>query len=437
MSVINYINASLELWGSVMSVFIILCLILEKRIHEKCDHLFLYMLICNTAATLSDAAALFTRGHIGTAYWWSVRLFNFLSFSMNYLLVVFFTCYLTVYLSRQTKISVIPLHISIAVNLLSELILIINLYFPVIYYIDSINIYHRARFFWISQFGALLCLVIDSALLFLHRRRLAPQELLPLWVYLLLPVSALVIQGFIYGLVLQYCADTIALVLIFLFLQVDQTRVMAEQENKLTKAKVAIMMSQIQPHFLFNSLAVIQDLCHEKAPEAEQATIEFAEYLRGNLDSLTMNVPISFKQELEHTRNYLALEKRRFGNRLTVCYDIQTENFILPALSLQPIAENAVRNGIMKKEAGGTLCVSTCEDSENNMIIVSDNGVGFDPNEVPHDGRTHIGISNVRSRLESMCHGSLVITSTPGSGTCAVITIPKSPSAETAAHSAH
>ena len=110
---------------------------------------------------------------------------------------------------------------------------------------------------------------------------------------------------------------------------------------------------------------------------------------------------------------------------------------MLPALSLQPITENAVRNGIMKKEAGGTLCVSTCEDSENNRIIITDNGVGFDPNEVPHDGRTHIGISNVRSRLESMCHGSLVITSTPGSGTCAVITIPKNPSAETAAHSAH
>ena len=437
MSVINYINASLELWGSVMSVFIILCLILEKRIREKCDRMFLYMLICNTAATLSDVAALFTRGHIGTAYWWSVRLFNFLSFSMNYLLVVCFTCYLTLYLSKQTRVSPVPQHLCIIVSLISEALLIINLFSPIIYYIDSANIYHRGGFFWISQAGALLCLIFDCVLLFWHRRRLAPQELLPLWVYLLLPVSALVIQGFIYGLVLQYCADTIALVLIFLFLQVDQTRVMAEQENKLTKAKVAIMMSQIQPHFLFNSLAVIQDLCHEKAPEAEQATIEFAEYLRGNLDSLTMNVPISFRRELEHTRNYLALEKRRFGDRLTVCYDIQADNFMLPALSLQPITENAVRNGIMKKEAGGTLCVSTCEDSENNRIIITDNGVGFDPNEVPHDGRTHIGISNVRSRLESMCHGSLVITSTPGSGTCAVITIPKNPSAETAAHSAH
>ncbi|MCH4190667.1 MAG: histidine kinase [Butyrivibrio sp.] len=427
MSVTSYINASLELWGSVMSIFIILCLFLEKRISEKCDRFFLYMLICNTAASLSDVAALFTRGHSGAGYWWSVRLFNFSSFSINYLLVICFTCYLTLYLSKQSKVSLMPLRLSIVSSLISEILLIINQFIPIIYYIDSHNIYHRAALFWLSQIGPLLCLVFDSILLILHRKRLAPQEICPLWVYLLLPVSALTIQSFIYGLVLQYCADTIALILIFLFLQIDQTRVMAEQENKLTQAKVAIMMSQIQPHFLFNSLAVIQELCHGKAPEAEAATIEFAEYLRGNLDSLTTNVPILFRRELEHTGNYLALEKRRFGDKLTVRYDIHSDNFMIPALTLEPIAENAVRNGLMKKEAGGTLSISTCEDSENIMIIIEDDGIGFDPDTIPQDGRSHIGISNVRSRLADMCHGSLTITSTPGKGTRAVITIPKDP----------
>ena len=198
-----------------------------------------------------------------------------------------------------------------------------------------------------------------------------------------------------------------------------------QKEQELTKARTAVMISRIQPHFLYNALAAIQDLCHGKAPEAEQAIVQFSEFLRGNMDSLGMNETIPFTQELEHTRNYLLLEQRRFGERLHVEYDIQSENFRIPALTLQPMAENAVRYGVTKKESGSTVRISTRETENAFFVVVEDDGLGFDPNAPNPGSRTHIGITNVRQRLKAMCGGSLTVTSILNCGTTAVISIPK------------
>lgn len=185
------------------------------------------------------------------------------------------------------------------------------------------------------------------------------------------------------------------------------------------------MLSQIQPHFLYNALAVIQDMCHGKAPEAEQATVEFSEFLRGNLDSLRADSPIPFTQELRHTKCYLSLEKKRFGENLKVEYDIGIDDFCIPALSLQPIVENAVRYGVMKRVNGGTVKIMTRETEAAYILQVIDDGIGFDPMQPKEDGRTHIGISNVKERIRILCGGSLNIESAPGKGTAATIMLPK------------
>ena len=97
----------------------------------------------------------------------------------------------------------------------------------------------------------------------------------------------------------------------------------------------------------------------------------------------------------------------------------------MPTLTLQPIVENAVRYGVTKRLEGGTVIISARETPGAFVVVVEDDGVGFDP-MLPHeDGRTHIGISNVRNRIERMCGGTLVIVSTPNVGTVATITLPK------------
>lgn len=197
-------------------------------------------------------------------------------------------------------------------------------------------------------------------------------------------------------------------------------------EKELMESKIAIMLSQIQPHFLYNSISCIQELCLLEPKKAYDALAQFAHFLRGNMDSLTSTRPIPFEQELRHVKNYLALEKIRFEERLSVEYQIEEEGFFIPALTIQPIVENAVRYGISKKKSGGTVMITSRSDGEEIVVTVSDDGVGFDTTQFidKKDGRSHVGMENVRNRLKSQCNGRLEVTSSP-EGTTVRIILPK------------
>ncbi|MBR2531178.1 MAG: histidine kinase [Lachnospiraceae bacterium] len=205
----------------------------------------------------------------------------------------------------------------------------------------------------------------------------------------------------------------------------EQKKRLEAQEKELTENRISIMMSQIQPHFLYNSLASIYYLCDDDPQLAKKAIDEFSSYLRVNMDSLKQTRNVPFKEELKHIRNYLDLEKMRYEDRLTIFYDIEVSDFLVPALSVQPIVENAVRHGISKQPEGGTVSISTYEKDGWYEITVEDDGVGFDPEKGSDDKtRSHIGIENVRYRLREMCGGTLEITSEFGFGTTATIRIP-------------
>jgi len=198
-----------------------------------------------------------------------------------------------------------------------------------------------------------------------------------------------------------------------------------QTERKLAESRISIMLSQIQPHFLYNALAVISRLCDKDPAKAKRATINFSNYLRANMNLLERTEPIPFENELNHTISFLNLEKAMYGEALNVIYDVQEKYFRLPALTMQPIVENAVKHGIGKKEGGGTVTISTREDENNYLVIISDDGTGFEQGKIADDGQQHIGINNVRLRLSAQCGGSLEIESKPGAGTTATIIIPK------------
>ena len=201
-----------------------------------------------------------------------------------------------------------------------------------------------------------------------------------------------------------------------------------EHERALqAEQRIQIMMTQIQPHFLYNTLTVIQSLCRSDPAQAEEATVQFANYLRGNMDALQTNAPIPFIRELEHTKEYLALEQMRFEDKLSVRYDIPCQSFTLPILTLQPIVENAVRHGVRGNADGrGEVVISTREYADRYEITVTDNGPGCEPEKQEKDpGKSHVGIQNVRERLAQMCGGSLRVESAPGAGTTVTVTLPK------------
>lgn len=197
------------------------------------------------------------------------------------------------------------------------------------------------------------------------------------------------------------------------------------QETEIEKSHTAVLRSQIQPHFLFNSLTAIAQLCDKDPALAKQATITFSEYYRGNLRAIDRAEPISFAQELEHLKMYLFIEQLRFGDSLKVVFDIETTDFLIPALTIQPLVENAVKHGVGAREEGGTVTITVRDLADNYLILISDDGVGFDPAKVENRDRQHVGIDNVKNRLMLMCDASLRIQSTLGEGTTITISLPK------------
>lgn len=205
----------------------------------------------------------------------------------------------------------------------------------------------------------------------------------------------------------------------------ERERRLKENEKQLADARASVMLSQIQPHFLFNTLTSIAGLCELDPKMARKVTLDFSHYLRGNLSSLTNRGLISFDEELEHTRCYLNIEMARFGERIRVEYDIKYTAFFLPPLTLQPLVENAVRHGITKRDEGGCVRISTYLDGEFVYLVVADNGVGYDFGELydSAEGGRHVGLANVRERLESMLGASLDVHSAKGAGTTVTIKI--------------
>ena len=162
----------------------------------------------------------------------------------------------------------------------------------------------------------------------------------------------------------------------------------------MSHTRIAIMLSQIQPHFLYNSLLGIKRLCEIEPKKAAEAIEHFSYFLRGNMDSLSCTSLVTFEQEKEHVMNYLYMEQMRFEERLTVSWDLEYTDFLLPTLTIQPLVENAVHYGITKKREGGTITIRTMREQDVIAILIEDDGVGFDISEKKEDGRSHVGIEN-------------------------------------------
>ena len=193
-------------------------------------------------------------------------------------------------------------------------------------------------------------------------------------------------------------------------------------DAELAQTRIATLMSQIHPHFIYNTLGSIEQLCELDPPKAAKLVNDFSKYLRGNFGEIDNPKLIRVSKELKHTEYYISIEKVRFPDiefvtEMTCC------DFSIPALTIQPIVENAIKHGILKREEGGRVKVRVYETDSSYFVTVKDNGVGFDISEL--EETNHIGLRNIKSRLEAMCGGILHIESIIGVGTKITVEIPK------------
>ncbi len=215
-------------------------------------------------------------------------------------------------------------------------------------------------------------------------------------------------------------------------LQLNQSMVQADTEKRidaveqrLSRDQALLMTVQMQPHFIFNTLSSIESLCQTDAFSAVESIQNLSGYLRSNLDALTSESLIPFDDELRHVRQYIALEQADPARYFRFEYELDVRNFLLPALTVQPIVENAVKHGALThRDGSGRVMLSTEELGSYVRITVTDNGTDSSALTEAQRQRRGVGIENTRKRLAALCGGSLEY-STGETGTKAVILLPR------------
>ena len=292
-------------------------------------------------------------------------------------------------------------------------------------FFTAINgVYTRCNFMLLSHGYQFIVFAMIIVITFINKH-LTRREKVAFLLYCALPMIAIILQNRFKGYAIAYASIIVATEVLFTFLNAQKNYVIAEEKEKNKDAQIKIMLSQIQPHFIYNALSSISVLIEVDPEKAQTALDNFTEYLRHNLSSLTETKLIPFEDELKHIKSYIALEKMRFGDRLNVTYNIKTSDFYVPPLSIQPIVENAVKHGVLKKLEGGNIVINTYEEDGAFVVKVIDDGVGFSMGQIDFKSSSHVGISNIKYRVENICNGKIVINSKADKGTEIAVVFPK------------
>lgn len=189
------------------------------------------------------------------------------------------------------------------------------------------------------------------------------------------------------------------------------------------------IIRRIDPHFVFNTLGAIRIATKTNADLAYNMIYDFSKYLRAVFHALTDEETILFREEAACIVCYADLEKIRFGENITICMEIEEENFMIPPLSVPPLIENAVRYGLLNGRIEGTVTVKSYQTDTEYIVQVEDDGTGFEAagyDSIPgDDGPQAGGLQRVRYRVEKMTGGRVDIKSFVGIGTIVTLRIPK------------
>lgn len=288
--------------------------------------------------------------------------------------------------------------------------------------------YYRGSLYPLLLTPMIVILLLNFAGTLRRRARLSHKAFLSFIIAQVPMAVTLIVNLFVDAVPLfdiSYVLSALAMYSLILSDQIEQDRrqqaEIARQQREIAHERLSVMVLQMRPHFIYNTLMSIHSLCRLNPRKAERVTMDFTNYLRKNFNAVASDKPIPFAEELDHTRAYLAVEVAQHEELLLVEYDTPFTNFRLPPLTLQPIAENAVKHGINPYTGPLHVMIRTRQTDAGVEITVEDTGPGFDPSD---ESKPHTTLTNIRQRLEMMCGGSMIIMPRQGSGTVVKLTIP-------------
>lgn len=412
-----YVNVALNILGLIFVTIIFSSCLGEWLKHRSGTRSFVVLLLFVMLALLADTVSWVSEGKVELGL--VTLISNTVASCAGQIAMICFMRYLCINLYANSRGAAFTLNVFSVLCGLSVLYSIGNAFLGYSFVVSETGHYVHSENAAMVLFHLLFSIATFVALILmaLFAKRSARSSRVAFIVYTLFPMAGIVVDYSIHGVSLTYVGISISVLVIY-------TNIYLQKQKYIEEQKSALMLSQINPHFTYNTLSAIAALCDISPKQAKSLTIDFSRYLRQNLDTMTSASLIPFEKELEHIECYLKIEKARFREKLNVIYAIDCKEFYIPPLSVQPIIENAIKHGITKRAEGGTLKISTFVRDDKYVVEVIDDGVGFDVAAFEANKQGHIGIENVRSRVKRLCKGNLSVKSTMGVGTRVTIEIP-------------
>ena len=462
---IAYGHIAFEVWGAVFCMLAGGALYFTRKYDAKGADKLIMLLVVDFLLNINDALAYYYRGNTSDTGYVMVRISNFFVFLFGVLLTMAATNYLTHRIVRRGGKVHRGYLIAIYGLCLSDVfLLILSRIFGFFYDFDEYNRYYRLDSYWIINVTPLVAVAVLIVVTIRNLGFFSAREKITFLGFEILPPLGVLIQIGHYGMSFFIFFITVSIMMMFVAYEIEYSRQMADESVRLERERVRLLekqheldmerlrlySSQIQPHFIYNSLSMIRSYLPEDS-KARDLLNHFTAFLRGSIDHLTYTKCIDVKTELETVKEYLLLQQERFGEGLTVRDKIVDLDYTVPPFTIQILVENAIRHGIREKSDGqGNLWLKSYSKKDYHIIEVVDDGVGFNTDmldeyaisydreddiihigEIGHDlkednkRQMHIGINNLQKRLKLMCDGTLEFLSTPGVGTRAIVKIPK------------
>lgn len=403
-------NIIMEMFGMALCGFLYFSVLIDDRKSHFRD-LFLFMIFHECMILFLDSTTWFMQFK---------PQFTLLLKIANCLFFILGTEIITLFWNTQVEIMNLksrakkPLFVVIQVLAVVQIIAIIgNIFFGYFYTIENANFITNKKTGNLQYVYSMVVFIVS--LYYAITTKTSMKIKAPFIAINILPLCVSILQQFHYTLSFMYISVLAALIILYINIQVDMGRRIEEFKNR-------VMISQIQPHFMYNTLTTIKALCRVEPDLAAKTITNFADYLRGNMDFASLSTTIPFEKELNHTRIYTEIEALRFDN-IKFEFNIEDKDFEIPALTVQPMVENAVRHGVRSKPDAHIL-IHTYAEENYHVVVIKDNGKGFDHAQF-NGSRTHIGLLNTRLRVERLVNGKFTADSVPGKGVTITIKIPK------------
>ncbi|MBR1393320.1 MAG: histidine kinase [Ruminococcus sp.] len=417
----------MECWNEIFLLMLIIVMQIGRH-RDKSDELVSKVEIPLTAEliifyfavfayNLANIFTLIYGGHNSSSAYYVMRIGIFCYYLVGAFQTVFFLDVIKKHIARRNNDKGLE-RVIIGFQLIevpNVLLLLATPFTGALYYINANNEYNRVWGYYVWQGITIITFLFIGAVALIYRKRTDRFIKQIIAVAFIFPVIGLLLSvvssAFNFNNIMVFVSE----LLMFMLYEKNKTEVtlkygyeLEKAKTELAEARLSLMQAQIKPHFINNALIAVQEVCYTDPKRAAELIEHFARYLRNNINATSSSLPIEFKDEVQAVKEYLAIEHADTGKKFQFEFDIKCESFRVPALSIEPLVENAVKHGIDRYSEESRVVLSSYETQEAFHVTIRDNGGGFDMNAETL-GKGGIGLKNTEERLRKMCGGSLEI----------------------------